>query len=444
VLYEFSNQRMQLHYGAADIPGDRAGAVRAGFEALFFGPGDPGDKHIAGYFSENSGGAFTWSKAAVLGPFIYPNDPRTSVDESRWECAFDQRDDTDGDGRPDRQRCPGTTSTLEKVHARVLQWAGKPAAEGGGGFNFKDYDRDRNEQVSGDELGIALIRAIPGSWGQNQTMDPGCLDVGSPAVTVCRRNSAPGDAIVALQEGAGFATIAHELAHLLGAIDLYGADIRLSSNATLMGGTVGAVDDPATYHFDPWHKIQLGWAKPRAYALGLSPATSTALFEPPSSAGAYEPVILYDARASRTPTFEYLILEHRNRTASGYDADAADRGVAIWYVQTDANKQLRLVAARINAGGNNVLDTRTRLDDVLVGSEIQVGRNDRLDTPGLAMISSSGIGATGSSARRPITPPVGTLASGGRAPSGGGSTGSSRSRSTGRMPMGGRARSPRC
>ena len=68
-------------------------------------------------------------------------------------------------------------------------------------------------------------------------------------------------------EETSFTNIVHELSHLLGAIDLYGSNC-LSQNVSLMGCTAYPnPDDRQSYHLDMWHKMQLGWVRPRVRSL---------------------------------------------------------------------------------------------------------------------------------------------------------------------------------
>lgn len=108
-------------------------------------------------------------------------------------------------------------------------------------------------------------------------------------------------------------------------------------------------DDKATFHLDPWHKIAMGWVKPVIYPIrSLIPGSSASLRVPQGSV--YKPIIFYDPVRGFN---EFFIAEFRNRQANGgpYDTNLANNGIAIWYVQTDANHWVLDIAGL--SGGND-------------------------------------------------------------------------------------------
>lgn len=424
----------------------------ANYDQLIFGPSQP---NIADYFLENSRGRFTWSKADILGPFEYPDDPDTTADESKYcaspdTCPFIglvnlqasngqylgaeggggstmhvNRDragaweglsliDMNGgllmsgdlvnlktlegyyvvavDGGNGEVRADSTEVGLwetfgvskvgggEIVHGdsigfRVYSGHYVVAEDGGGGglyadsdaigpwetftlqeattdltrflrhglesaagagFVFADYDTDGDGNVSQDELGLLVIGAGPFPSNGATSWDAGCLSPTGSSVQVCTSGVIAG-------EGVSFATIAHELSHFLGATDIYGSS-SLSFSLSLMSSTIVRFveDNLNTFHLDPWHKIQLGWVRPRIYLLD-DPVGSASLLVaqyPPDDRG---PVILYDAGRG---TNEYFILEARAQNTpigGGYDANVADTGLAVWQVKTNEAKELLVI-----------------------------------------------------------------------------------------------------
>jgi hypothetical protein len=138
---------------------------------------------------------------------------------------------------------------------------------------------------------------------------------------------------------ASFMSITHELSHSLGTVDLYANNCR-SSGLTLMSCTIFATDDDRrTYHLDPWHKMRLGWLRPRIFTLGSGGVATVAASQINSP---NTPVILHDPAKG---TSEYFLVEFRNNQIAGADHDihigdlsqptpitGANNGMAIWHI----------------------------------------------------------------------------------------------------------------
>ena len=250
------------------------------YDRLIFGPNWP---NLVDYFREISYGRFTWSRATTVGPL-----------------AMDD------------------TGDLPRNLARAKELAA------GAGFDFSRYDGDRNGRITTDELGMLMIDNNTIDGGATRYTNPDCVRPLGSTVDVCTEGAAVGEA-------AAFATIAHELTHLLGVgYDVYG-DRCYGVRLTIMSCTAfGIPDMRETYHLDPWFKIQLGWVQPLISPIG--PSGQCELLSNPTTSD-YRPLILYDPRRS---TREYFLLE--NRIPVGYDTDVADWGMAVWYVQTDESR----------------------------------------------------------------------------------------------------------
>ena len=85
----------------------------------------------------------------------------------------------------------------------------------------------------------------------------------------------PDDIQVRVRLGGGgprtpFFQLAHELSHLLRTIDMYNMG-QQPNNGNLMMRLMSSYsftsDDQGIVHLDLWHKMQLGWAEPRRFAL---------------------------------------------------------------------------------------------------------------------------------------------------------------------------------
>lgn len=200
------------------------------------------------------------------------------------------------------------------------------------GFNFAQFDANGDGAVDSNELGVLIIQnarrpndGVPDTAYNRST---GCLRTNNSAVSFCGQAAN-------VEQNASFMSIAHELNHQLGALDLYGNG-RLNNDVTLMGPTVYTnYDDGRSYYLDPWHRLQLGWVEPRIRDLR---APGTEFLHAQQSARSDAPVILYD---SARGVSEFFIVEYRSRRAPGvsnYDSEVASEGVALWHVQQDENK----------------------------------------------------------------------------------------------------------
>ena len=350
------------------------------------------------YFTENSGGTFTWD-SRVVGPFTHPDDPSTDdIDESLFNCAKGRKP-VNGSGG-----CPGADAAWYDNHSTETQLTAaiERAAEAEG-VDLAAYDDDDDGYVTPDELTVVMVTAEPAAatddipivgpgGGAARAAEPdACVDVGTVSVCTFSRNAIgkPQVGAVMLDEWTKFTTVAHELSHTLGTVDLYGANARLNSDLTLMDATIG---EDKRYHLDPWHKIQLGWAEPRIYRIddGWDDPQCAALAPlgergPVAGRDDRQPIIIYSPLRydSNSRTGEFYILEQRTRTS--FDADVADEGLALWYVSVVNGEPRALPSTIVPDGGRTtLLTTMPSGDDVntTVGGEEQIhaGPNGRLDT----------------------------------------------------------------
>lgn len=326
------------------------------YDRLLFGYGDtalPGGSSgrkvsVNELYIENSRGRFSWTKAGgkIYGPITYPRNE-----------LFVSKGGFGDDG--------GEFDTREAA----------PHLAAARGFDFSRYDRDENGKVEADELGILVIDDRSNFGGQ--TIDI-CERVETPdsgKIKVCTKAAGVG-------HRASLSVISHELGHMLGAYHFYGADLHLKSR-TIMGPSTGP-DNLWTFHFDPWTKIQLGWARPRVYTIPELAATGTCAFTGDlgsrgllSDRDTRSPIILYDPErydpASRTG--EYYIIEYRRPTS--YDSDlqgTGQFGLAIWYVETEEGIP-KSYPALIKPDGKSTADSGD-LDSTPAGDDIM--RDDRI------------------------------------------------------------------
>ena len=358
------------------------------YENLLFGARTPSatfQTSLAGYFHENSGGRFRWTRAGLV-TVRHPDDPATrTIDESLHACVTV------------RPACPSAMSAGRnwiKMLSEAIVLAGA------GGFDFARFDANRDGRVTEQELTIIVINAEPPpsaagrpSLGGNvrTLLDPGsCVRVERSRVNVCGEVGIMGEAV-------GLATMAHEVNHLLGGEEAYGSRFRNNVRMTLMAGTISAREDDRTiYHLDPWHKIRLGWVTPRAIPINLRAPGRSATLRVPQGTG-YEPIVFYDPARGEN---EFIILEARNPGAGGHDGGVADSGIALWYLKTQSNDALLNVPSEILAGPDGTLqsvvaagsdDARSAQAisagaDLVLQSRTAAGSDDVLGTDGTVWV----------------------------------------------------------
>ena len=126
-----------------------------------------------------------------------------------------------------------------------------------------------------------------------------------------------------------FYQLAHEASHLLRTIDMYNMGQQPNNGnvlMTLMSSFSFTSDDQVVVHLDMWHKMQLGWAEPRRFALKSQRSEDV---RDDTADGA---IILWDETRRDS---EYFLVERRRSDgpARRYDADFPGDGVCVWRVQ---------------------------------------------------------------------------------------------------------------
>jgi M6 family metalloprotease-like protein len=394
LLVQYSDVRFQARH------------TPAFYRNLLFGPSFP---NVAGFFAENSGGLFRIREAGIL-TVTMPDDPSTTENESLANCGPWARD------AAGNATCPGSLRGDGWDRAQAVLQASRA------GFDFKAYDANNDGNVSDDELMVVLVLAsATDNCGALRGYAPWPLEVGRTGRRVSFQVFSAG----AFGENADFATVAHEMSHSLGTIDLYGPwndrFITMNPNATLMGGTCNGVDRRWSVNLEAWHRIQLGWVRPRVHALTQGGAcfwldSANRLGASPSPNRA--PILLWDP--ARGPN-EFFLVEHRRQSraeqpegngvapSSRYDADTADTGVAVWWVRhggdAAATAQPIIIERGAAATSRLVTTPALRTDDVTVDADmnglpdfVSWGWNNRLETSQAVVTVGSG------RARRQIRP----------------------------------------
>jgi M6 family metalloprotease-like protein len=257
------------------------------YRRLLFGDDAPS---VNGYYREVSRGKFLYTDA---GQFT------ARLDNWRQDLATDQ------------------THVAAAIHALEDQ-----------GFNFQQYDGDRDGVVWNSELTVIAVdngSSVGGISRYGPELPDHCVSLRRSSLKYC-------GTIVLVPQQADFATIVHELAHTLGATDLYygpsGVECR-SWFLSLMSCTITTPDNPVSYYPDAWHRAKFGWVDLTLAASGVTELGSE-LWRDHYNRGS-RPAIL---RNPDNPK-EYYLFEYR--TGDGYDNGLSGLGVVVWHIENDDN-----------------------------------------------------------------------------------------------------------
>ena len=186
-------------------------------------------------------------------------------------------------------------------------------------FNFKAFDRNGDNAITGDELVVEIIRPQNQGDGFNRTgsatLDGVNMNVRVLDLYLSSLTDTP-------HRLTNVGLLAHEGAHdILGAADMYWGSAQRPLWYSVMDQHFNA------NHFDPFHKLKSGFVTPGLVEVnGLTTTTV-----PLASVETHREVtIVYDpARGDK----EYFILE--NRWGGVYDANLPAQGVAVWHIVQD-------------------------------------------------------------------------------------------------------------
>ncbi|HXJ59180.1 MAG TPA: hypothetical protein VNU68_21175 [Verrucomicrobiae bacterium] len=276
---------------------------------------------VNGYFLENSGGRFLWTRAGVLGPVLLTSGEATTL---AAQHSIDNA--SEGVDRFGIDSGAGIAYLLQLIATKT-------------GYDFAQWDANGDHVIDNNELFIMIVGNNGNLGGANRPIGAAGSGQGIAGQNVTLKGR-----VASLDHQTSFTTFAHEASHSLGTVDLYGAN-DFSQGLTLMSGTIASTaDDLHTWHLDPWHKMRLGWVKPRVFTLssgGLATVT-TAQFQ-----SANTPVILYDPARG---VGEYFIVEFRNSAPAngggaydkdlGYPNDLQVSGLAVWHFVAGNNPLL--------------------------------------------------------------------------------------------------------
>ena len=306
-------------YQLTSVPGFFFGSLRADavtvFDRLAFGPGP--SLNLAGYFSENSQGQFSHSRAAVVGPVVLDSATTSTLLAQPYDGTTTPGGLDGGAG-------------IGYMLQQVAQLAG---------YNFAQWDANGDGVVTPDELNILIVGNMGGSSGATRPIGANGLGVSVPVPGEPGRFVTLKGMVSNLDQYASFIIFAHELSHVLGTYDLRAVN-QNNDGLALTGGTNpgGSDSPPITFHLDPWHKMLFGWVRPRIFELATGGVASVAAAQVVSSES---PVILYSPGRGAA---EYFLIEYRSNQmpgGGGYDRNAAldttgsTNGMALWHYRAD-------------------------------------------------------------------------------------------------------------
>lgn len=258
-----------------------------------FTPDNPGS--LLEYFAENSQHRFRPLRWKVVGPIRL--------------AAPSAADLGDASGR-------GHRIVTEAVRQNAL--------------NLDELDLDADGDVGPDELLVITVENIPNFGPVNRAVNEITTATGRKVRLLC----------AFLGEGNSFTLFAHEVAHSLGALDLYGWPQGKSAQLTMMSTSVGGTQaNQVACHLDPWHKLVLGWSEPRVFTDASRGHVVLPGVNKPDA-----PIIIH--RPGRP--LEFYLLEFRANRSDlqiGYESWVPGAGVAIWHVDTTAPGAARLQAS---------------------------------------------------------------------------------------------------
>jgi M6 family metalloprotease-like protein len=265
---------------------------------------------LVGYFLENSGGTFTFTRVDLIGPI------------QRGQLVD-----------------PGPRARTAEILAEAA--AASPGL-------FVGLDSDGDFALEFNELCVLLFENIPEAMPANRDNNPVVIQVPVDGALVPL-------SVVVHWAGAGpltpFYQVAHEVSHSLGTVDLYNVG-QGNFGITLMSGYPFYSDDQGSVHLDAWHKLLLGWIEPNVRSLD---APGDALvFDGP---GGF--LLLWgEARRER----EYFLVEARLPRSGTrvYDDGVPSEGVCIWRVDQTMGYAGNLGTPDLAIGGSSLWSNADR------------------------------------------------------------------------------------
>jgi M6 family metalloprotease-like protein len=192
-------------------------------------------------------------------------------------------------------------------------------------FDFHQFDRNKDNSITGDELAIMIASPQNDSWGTFQTgsVTLAVDGISTPLTFDFTDLYVSADATKRVTT---VGTIAHELAHhLIRADDEYG-DPNFPDPIDPGSSSLMAWQGDAT-HIDPFTEMKSGWLDVDLVDGSSWPARRRLSIDPTTPSRAV--TLLYDPAKGEK---EYYLMENR---AGGYDSALVPQGLHVWHIVED-------------------------------------------------------------------------------------------------------------
>lgn len=264
-----------------------------------------------GYFRHASERRFSWTNGGMYGPF------EGSESATCWET----KEHTAKAGR----------SALR--HEAVRAMLRDP------GFDGRLYDVDRNSVLDPSELAVYISFSCPTRY-DDEGKRRGSPGGGSARkIDVIEHGFRYEGYVASTKESPPAVTIFHELAHLLGARDLYGKARQCDCDGQTLMGVTGN----KSIELDAAHRFALGWLEPEMVDLRAMDYKIVESLRDTRSA-----TLFYDTAISAYQNREFFLVEDR-RKQSPFDIGLRNEGLVFWRMHTKVSGALRAVqAARVD------------------------------------------------------------------------------------------------
>lgn len=309
-------------------------------EKAIFGP----DPSVAGYFRENSGNKFEIRNAGISGwhnankrasHYWAKADQEDLPEDRNGNAILDTGEDLNGNGKldgpdgilqPDEDKNGNGSLDFDLdgdgwISRHAEKWA-EAIGKADPTFNFKKYDFNNNGILEKEELVVLIVIPQNDPFGTERAVASRQYPVNEALVVDGVRIPTIVEAYIGNPASASL--VAHELSHIL----FNAGDMYFNGFQPFAAGPYSLMDQSVSpQHLDPYHKLKLGWVRPR-------------IITPPVLGG---PEVILDVETNNEVTVlynpnrgnkEYFIIENRWKDGL-YDKTLPSFGLAVWHVMED-------------------------------------------------------------------------------------------------------------